>query len=104
MRVLQIMSEYRYICGCCGAEVDVKKVKRSDHSSNWMEFVQPDGKPWKIPSAKKELSDGSVLYIDTYDNLHTREEFLDNFGVDPERAIEYIRSHIRVKRTESSTP
>jgi hypothetical protein len=96
------MSEYRYICGCCGAEVDVKKVKRSDYCSDWMEFVRPDGKPWKIPSAKKELADGSVIYFDTYNNVHSREEFLDIFGVDPEKAIEYIRSHIRVKRTEGS--
>lgn len=97
------MLKKRYICSCCGAELDIKKTKKADFANGWVECLPPEGREWKVPSAKKELSDGSTLYMDTYNNLHTREEFIELFGVDPEKSIHYIRSHIRKKSTTDST-
>lgn len=93
------MSRSRYICGCCGAEIDTKNTKRTAFMGEWRECTLPEGRDWKIPAGKKETADGTIMYIDTYNNLHTREEFLEMFAVDPETAFNYIRSHIRIKRS-----
>lgn len=84
----------RYICGCCGAEIDVKRTKKVDLGKGWVECLPPAGREWRAPTAKKELSDGNVYYIDVLNNLHKREEFVELFGVDPEKAIKYMREHI----------
>lgn len=96
------MSRSRYICGCCGAEIDVKKTRRAEFTGKWMECLPPAGREWKVPAGKKELVDGSIMYIDTNSNLHKREEFIELFAIDPERAMNYMRSHIQ-KKTKKQT-
>ncbi len=88
------MSKKRYLCGCCGAEIDIKKTKRVGFGKEWLECLPPAGRDWKAPTAKKELSDGTIYYLDMLNNLHTREEFVELFGVDPEKALKYMRDHI----------
>ncbi|HOT07794.1 MAG: hypothetical protein A4E45_01392 [Methanosaeta sp. PtaB.Bin039] len=88
----------RYVCGCCGAEIDVKKTKKADFADGWMECQAPEGRDWKVPAGKKELADGTIYYLDTYNNIHRRTEFIELFAVDPERAFQFMRRHIRIKR------
>jgi hypothetical protein len=95
------MAKTRYICGCCGAEIDIKKPRKADFAEGWSECMPPEGISWKVPAGKKELSDGSVLYMDTYNNLHQRLEFIELFGVDPERSFLYMRNHIQIKKQKS---
>lgn len=97
------MFRKRYICGCCGAEIDIKKTRKAEISKGWVECLAPEGRSWKVPAGKKELTDGTVMYIDTYNNLHKREEFMELFGVDPEKAFSFMRGHIRVRRVKKES-
>jgi flavin-dependent dehydrogenase len=88
----------KLICGCCGAEIDVEHTRTtSGLPDRWRECTRPLGRSWKFPTAKKELTDGVVVYLDKDKKEYTREEFIDRFGVDPERAVSYMVFNTRVR-------
>jgi hypothetical protein len=92
------MPRNKFVCGCCGAEIDIVNTKSlSGLDEQWKECPRPLGRSWKFPIAKKELTDGLVVYLDKDKKEYYRDEFIDKFGIDPERAVSYMVYNSRVQ-------
>jgi len=98
------MPRNKFICGCCGAEIDVEHTRTAPGlPDTWRECPKPIGRGWRFPLARKELADGLTIYMDRDNREYTRDEFIDRFGVDPEKAVVYMASNSRIKDLLSET-
>ena len=90
------MAVKKYVCGCCGAEIDIENTRcLQGLPDQWIECPRPLGRGWMFPFGRKEMADGSTVYLDRAKREYSREEFVYMFGVDPERAMNYVHSYSR---------
>lgn len=85
------MSKERLICPHCGGAVDVLE-GGWDPATGWLQCIKPEGFEWYLPSGKIVPVIGPVIYTTADGEKYTREEYLTKYNIDPETALEKMRS------------
>jgi hypothetical protein len=84
-----------FVCKVCGG---VNVVPATDGtSSEACGCIAPTGFEWTLPAGKIK-SPAGIIYVTSQGSHMTKKEYIDAFGLDPDIALEYMRSHKGVKR------
>jgi len=84
----------RLICHKCGAvnEIETEKLLDLAEDEDWVPCEKPKGFEWRLPAGKITPVIGDPIYISASGNHMSYSEYLNRYGVDPEKALTLMRS------------
>ena len=84
-----------FVCKICGG---VNVVALTDGTADQAGgCIAPTGFEWTLPAGKKTTAVGKTMYITAQGSEMSKAEYIEAFGLDPEIALAYMRSHKGVK-------
>lgn len=81
------------ICKQCGS---VNFLGEIPETGDIVPSKTSDNLDWFIPMQRKVLDDGRVVYLDQEGTEMTREQYIENYYLDPEIAHKKMKHHIGV--------
>ncbi|MCX8207422.1 MAG: hypothetical protein N3G75_06280 [Methanothrix sp.] len=84
-----------FVCSVCGAVNVVPQI--SEAADEPLSCLAPTGFEWQLPAGKIGNPVFGFKYITAQGTQMTREEYLATFKIDPEVALQFMRSHRGVK-------
>lgn len=84
-----------FVCSVCGAVNVVPQVPEA--SDEPLSCLAPTGFEWRLPAGKIWNPILGYRYVTAQGTQMTREEYLAEFKIDPEAALEYMRANRGVR-------
>ena len=86
----------KVVCKNCGSVNEVAD-EALKSSGDWIECDIPLGFEWTLPAGKIMPIMGEPIYITSQGEYRSRSAYLDEFGIDPEIALNLMRSKVKVQ-------
>lgn len=94
----------KFICHNCGSVnvVTLQQLEQED-DGDWLECSEPQNFEWKLPAGKITPVVGDPIYITAGGAHLSREQYLIQYGIDPESALKMMRGMGRAVRDSVNT-
>lgn len=83
----------KVVCACCGA-ANILEETDGPEQENWLPCIAPEGFEWTLPGGRIVPVVGAPIYVDAFSAKMSREEYLAKYNVDPEIALNNMRSKV----------
>lgn len=95
----------KLICHNCGSVnvVTLQQLEQEEDDGDWLECSEPDHFEWRLPAGKITPVVGEPIYITAGGTHLSREQYLIQYGIDPEAALRMMRGMGRAVRDSVNT-
>jgi hypothetical protein len=74
-----------------------------ENEDNWLSCLPPRGFEWKLPAGKITPVVGDPIYVTASGAYRSREEYIAQYGLDPEVALTMMRAMKKTVRDSVNT-